>query len=763
MNNALKSKIENVQSEVKELHPLLETIFRKMPTIQKTDYTHGPNEKGADFILTKHSEEFGDSDYIGVVVKKGKVKQNFSEISEQIEECTLRRYTTNGKKEITLSEVWLVANGTISNNAKEKIHERYRATKIKFVDLNLLADWTEKYVPDYGVGIPIQDANFLSEQRALSVQREEKYSILPAGSEDVSIQCDIRKIAEDFSKGKKGIDLHKEIETSKFLIVEAQMGGGKTKLLNQLVKHYADIEVYKDKKIVPIYVGSRDLLQEKVTLESLVEGVTSHAKLSDDVDRRYLILVDGIDESRPSGGRISERVVELIEEVDSQGQFILLMASRDISDDIIEANDSFRKNRYQIQPLTLKSMLNFLETLCKEIDVKNRLVEDLKNTDLFKVLPRTPIAAIILAKLLAEGGGELPLNLTELYSKYCELSLGRWDIDKGLKTQRQYEALDAISSELALYIIENSLPGVSKQEAKQIFRGYLVERNLQLDADSLFEELLDRSDIFIEDLSNKTVQFKHRSFGEYYYAKGLMKKQSVPITKNVFHPYWSNAFFFYIGLKRDCPDLLDEVISIPVESEGHRLSRMINLGNFLLAGYQSPYQVIEKGIKCIFVDAGAYYNGILQQSEESVLAKLPPMHLLALFQGVLSRNYEYHFFEKAIIKAIEEAATEPDMLDSTPYTLYFLDSLRFKLGGECLYEKLVDLYGKELPLPLQLAIGGKSDRLSYKSPVIKKLRKQLSKNSQTSPSLKSTINKLYDESIDSSVRRTQDGKRKFKK
>ena len=360
MNNTLKSRVEELTSEVNELHPLLETIFRKMPTIQKTDYTHGPNEKGADFILTKYSEEFGDSDYVGIIVKRGKIKQNISEISEQIEECTLRRFSTNGKKEITLSEIWVIANGTITNNAKEKIHDKYRATKIKFVDLNLLTDWTEAYVPDYGVDIAIQDANFLSEQRASAIQLEEKYSILPSGSEEFTIQRDIRRITEEFTLGKESINLHQAIETSKLLIVEAQMGGGKTKLLNELVKHYTDLEVYKEKKILPIYFSSRDILQNNLTLASLIESELSYANLSKDDQRRYLVLVDGVDESRPNGVKISERIIELIEQAESQEQIILLLASRDISDDIIEANESFRRNRYQIRPLTLKSMLGLL-------------------------------------------------------------------------------------------------------------------------------------------------------------------------------------------------------------------------------------------------------------------------------------------------------------------------------------------------------------------------------------------------------------------
>jgi len=53
MSDPLKKRIQNIKYEVKQLHPLIETIFRKMPSIKKVEYTHGNSEKGADFILTK--------------------------------------------------------------------------------------------------------------------------------------------------------------------------------------------------------------------------------------------------------------------------------------------------------------------------------------------------------------------------------------------------------------------------------------------------------------------------------------------------------------------------------------------------------------------------------------------------------------------------------------------------------------------------------------------------------------------------------------
>ena len=748
MPNELKSRLLNITDEVRELHPLLETIFHKMPTLMKVEYTHGPNERGADFILTKESAEFGDTEYVGVIVKVGKITQGMSSVTEQIEECTLRRLSPSGKKEIYLSEIWVVANGTITEGAKEKIWAEYKTQKIKFVDINLLTKWTQSYVPDYGVEINIQDYNLISKQRELCVERELKFSLLPKEGSPKHLTPEIIHIDDEFSPIDMVRNIFEKVEKSKFLSIESQMGGGKTKLLNSMVEHFSDIEMYKDKRICPIYLTSKEAIHSKKTLSELIKGKVEEFDLKDDERRKYLVLIDGLDEAKPNDTDISTRVISLIDEVENSENIKLVIASRDITNEIIEKNSCFRKNRYRIKPLKLNGMIKFLEELCAGVSIRTRLLEDLKKSDLFKVLPKTPIAAIILAKLISEGSEELPMNLTELYAKYCELSLGRWDIDKGLKTQKQYEALDAIVSNIASYMLLNELPSLSKAEAKQKFKDYLDERNLKIDSDALFDEMLERSSILVKDDAKGTIAFKHRSFAEFFFAKQLINKQKVEINSDIFHPYWTNSFFFYVGLKKDCPELLEEIITLPVEHEGMRLSRLVNMGSLLLAGYQSPYWVIEKGIDSIFTDAGKYFTEVREGQTESFLSVLPPLHLLSVFHNIIEEGYAYKFLKEAIVKSIEENSTKKSDCESLPYSLFFLDSMRYKLGGGELFDNLIELYNGKLPTLLDLAVGHEAKRVDYSSPVIKKVQKRLAKNCKKSIEFRTAVVKLYEESID---------------
>lgn len=750
MTNGLKQRIVKITAEVADLHPLLEEIFRKLPSIEKVEYTHGVDEMGADFILTKVSEELGDTEYIGVIVKTGKITQSTLNIETQIEECMLKRIACNAKKEIYLSEIWVTINGTISSNAKNKIYHKYKANKIKFLDINKVTDLAEQYFPEYGVDIPISDIALLSKENEDRAQREALHRIVTNIDNRNYINQDIIKVSNNPSEKDKKVDIFKEILSAKVSYIEAPMGGGKTCLLNRIVEHHSNFDTYKDERIVPIYISCKDIFSSECGLSELIDSKVSQYNLVDDARRKFMVLVDGLDELKADESEISSTLDSIVTEVQSDKRLSMIISGRDAAHYNLR-NNTIRSNRFQIRPLRLESVMKLLKAICGEVDVQEKLFEELKNSDLFRVLPKTPIAVIILARLISEGNEELPMNLTELYSKYCELSLGRWDITKGLSTQKEFDALDALIPLIAGYMLDNDLPSVSKKEVEDIFSKYLSERNLDLNASLLFQKMLDRSDILIENHLNETIFFKHRSFAEFFYSKYLYGQQHVVPDRKVFHPYWRNSYFFYVGLKRDCPQLLTEIIEIPVDTDIDRFLRMMYIGHFLLAGYQSPYEVIEKGVRSAFSDAGNFYYELSQRNVESDLRKLSPVHLLVFFKYALEQGYQFSFLTKAIESAIEDLYTLPDMFHGVEYSLFFMDCIRHSLGGTALFQDYIELYKDDLPDVLQLAIRYESNAVSYNSPAIKKIQKRMKKNIQRSPAYRSTIEKLFGETIDGDV------------
>ncbi|HAL9778919.1 TPA: hypothetical protein H7W25_003585, partial [Escherichia coli] len=143
-------KIESLQREVDDFHPVLRALLPRLPTVTHVEYKQGPSEKGADFVIIKRDEALDEEIYIGVICKVGKIIQSNSEVERQIEECQLYpRFISSGSKNIHLNEIWVVTNSSISNNAQEKIYLKFKSTNIKFIEGEKICSLISKYYPEF--------------------------------------------------------------------------------------------------------------------------------------------------------------------------------------------------------------------------------------------------------------------------------------------------------------------------------------------------------------------------------------------------------------------------------------------------------------------------------------------------------------------------------------------------------------------------------------------------------------------------------------
>jgi hypothetical protein len=86
-----------IVDEVKDFHPLLNNLLSRLPQVLKVEYTHGPSEMGADFVVMRKDVTFDTSEYVGVIAKVGKVVQDLLDIERQIDECSVPRLVGGGK------------------------------------------------------------------------------------------------------------------------------------------------------------------------------------------------------------------------------------------------------------------------------------------------------------------------------------------------------------------------------------------------------------------------------------------------------------------------------------------------------------------------------------------------------------------------------------------------------------------------------------------------------------------------------------------
>lgn len=427
----IKTKIEKLKKEVDELHPFLEVIFRSMKTLDCVHYTQGPFERGADFILEKTHQEFGQKEYVGVVVKVGKIQANNVAVEEQIRECLEKRLLPDGSKEVYLDEVWVASNGTISNRAKEKIHDRFKASKVIFLGIEQLTDLGLKYAPDFGTQLNIRDSEFLRNEREFAVQRRAQTNLLSSLGDELHVEQRImtvpRRLGPSQRDSREIIDIFEEIERRSILVLDAPMGGGKSYLLNSIVEHFASNEVYAQEKLLPIYLPCNEFISQGLyDAELFLSRLIEDNQLTNDKERRYLLLFDGLDEVQLSLDEHMNGFFEFCRSLSSrpEGPVVkIVIATRNASERVFGTALDLNASFLEIQPLSLARIADFVRTACSSLNIESRLVEDLKRSTLFRDLPKTPIAAILLVQLLSEGTEEVPANLTELYAQYCELAL----------------------------------------------------------------------------------------------------------------------------------------------------------------------------------------------------------------------------------------------------------------------------------------------------------------------------------------------------
>ena len=402
--------------------------------------------------------------------------------------------------------------------------------------------------------------------------------------------------------------------------------------------------------------------------------------------------------------------------------------------------------------LTINKMIEFLKKLCGMMSIANKIVEDLKKSQLIRELPKTPIAAIILAKLINENPADLPSNLTELYMKYIELMLGRWDMEKGLQSQKEYQALDHIMMEISKYLIENETNHITKSKTFEFFNKYLNSRHLDIIADDLYKKMIERCEIITEDVDTDRVFFKHRTFAEFFYAKNLDKNSTLKIDEKAFEIYWSNIYFFYLGIQKDHPNALSTLINLHPEIPVRRWLKIVNMANFFLSAYATPYDVISDGLSKIFLEAADLFNDIISGKVKAPFKNISHMGMLYFIQLIVRETYAYDFFKNAIVDAALKIHDSKDYADNIKaYAIFFLNVTYIDLKGTDSFDFLLKDYLHRLPIDLSLAIKHESKDLPLNSKLMKKQDRYMKsivmgKKDKNRP-LNSKIEELYRQPI----------------
>ncbi|OWV19266.1 hypothetical protein B7991_08415 [Fibrobacter sp. UWB3] len=516
------------------------------------------------------------------------------------------------------------------------------------------------------------------------------------------------------NKPTQKINILEYVKTKKIMLLEGGFGSGKTRILNQL-----GIDLCVDDGVgetfIPVYVTFEDLCTKYgLNVECIIEDVVNEDVQKENQNNiQYVFLVDGVDEANINDYDKSAKIFEFSKQIEAKNIHALL-TTRNIA-------PLFRKDErlkfdckmLEIQPLSTTEIIKYIMQVCKKEKLSNRIYSDINDNDLFKDLAKIPITAILLARILKENVQDLPSTLPELFSKFTELSLGKWDVDKGFLGQKEYETMDTVASEIAEFMFINGLSRIGESEIKMFFKDYIDKRNIGLDVEKIFSRFVNETGLVA--LYDGCLSFKHRSIMEFLYAKKMSKNRSLPIENKMLTLKWQTVYYFYYGCLKDCSTEILQFGDLKCENNVENMMKLSCAPSFLLAAYNTPYDDIQSVLKKTIGDAGSVYLS-MKNDAECPLLNLSEMNFLWFFQIIMRDCYSYNFFVKYFEKCIKDFEGY-SLNEKDAYTAFFISMIRTTLKLNAPMDFIFENQDK-LPTPIKLGlyheISAEKDKASKK-------------------------------------------------
>ena len=573
---------------------------------------HGPDEEGKDVIFIE-DDKFGETRVVCVQTKKGNLTMA-SSASKNIETAVTQMrmalttpislLTTREKR--YADEVVLCASGTINKRAIEHIvSELARDRGIRFLDAESLINVIDEHCPQVWQGISIDVFAHYDSIRK-HVEHEASDIIAPSAANDntfvqLTFYRTKPKRIKHHHRVREVLDFEElrvhELISQGVVLVVGDAGSGKSTALWRVAYEIVRRDRGKGNRI-PVIVSARDLKLDAPEVSELVNQVKQLSeKLShvpdlfstEDLSRgRIVLLVDGLDEITDMGRRRAF-CDALMRFFSCYPKCALIMTTRPD----IETESHLKEKGasvYSVAPVSwnqvnkiVKQALshrafktNQMDTITKGAQRVLRQIEEVHGFQL------TPLLATVYAASAEFSRSDVPANVTEVFKKYSELMLGRWDEKKGLGQQVQAQIKDFLLRKIAYKMHREQRLCVSASEFGNEVALLLAELGHPLNAQEIVDELLKRSRLLRT--NGQEVSFSHLLLQEFFAGRAISESE---VIRYVEDRWWTKALVFYYGEHADRADHLRQLQTC-MRKKKQTPTAYRTIGLALQASYLSP-------------------------------------------------------------------------------------------------------------------------------------------------------------------------------
>ncbi len=578
----------------------------------------GPNESGKDSIFIS-KDPLGVVDIYAVQTKKGKLNLS-RKITENVVEATTQLKTAlstpvvfikNKEKKLPTKAI-LCTSGKTNDAARNFIQSQVNSPGLVFLDSDELIPMIDEVIPEFWFKIDSDVMPYLKALKSVIENREQLFTktellssnLVPvASSEESFVSLSLYRLITKIRKSHGKVEREPSIEqlpiTSiitkphRLVAVLGSAGSGKTTSLLRLIYTLAEhsLKASEDADLrIPIFLRAQDISENlNLSLIELSDKKTTELSKyqkpaftnSDLTSGRVYIMIDALDE-------VSDRHVQeaIIEKVVDFNQLYpgcqVIVTSREFS--AIEEIGPFKGFiEYRLSPINYKQAQSIIVRLQKgqslPVEKSSELLRRLQDVHGMEL---NPLLVTVFAASTDYSRADIPANITELFKKFTEMMLGRWDSTKGMALQYQAPLKDFVLQKIAFEMHRRRVTKIPLREFEEMVLRELEIRGYKAKADILVDEILFRSSLFR--VISDTVEFRHLMLQEFFAGRGIT---SIEVLESlIYDVWWRRAIVFYFGENPGNADAFKHIIeAIPTKTPPEIFNALVTLGLALQACY----------------------------------------------------------------------------------------------------------------------------------------------------------------------------------
>lgn len=536
----------------------------------------GPAEAGKDCFF-RVSAPFGD-DHIAVVQTKTGNMNMGREPSKNVEEAATQLRTAMASKVNDMKSKrkrrpnfgFLCASGRINEQAKTHIIDTVQNPNLTFLDIDDLIPEVDKHFPEFWYGISPDKLPYLRklQEQLLTANDFASLTALIKSADYNSPVSDTGfvplKLARTFLKPRnvKGkITQEPEFEetnveelikrpTRRYMIV-GEAGAGKTTLLRRIAEILCRDGLQGHDVLVPVVLkavivaASDTPLAEQIlaATESFTVSGAAAFSAAEIGDGKVCVLIDALDEVGTKA--TFDRFAKNLSHFDAQyPECKVIITARNYSY-ITSAEVLTSYMRYNVAPIGVSQATKIIKNLGKKrLLERERMKEVMRQLESIHGFDLNPLVVTVFAASSDSSRRDIPSNITELFAKFTEFMLGRWDTEKGLSQQYEANLKALLLQRVAYRMHEQKTVRLPSSEFRAQIEHELQDLGVkEAKVDVLLDEILNRSTLLRE--GDGFTEFRHLLIQEYFAGRAIPDKTT--LAKYSTDEWWRRALVFYFG------------------------------------------------------------------------------------------------------------------------------------------------------------------------------------------------------------------------